>query len=94
LIISLAATHKLLAVYYASFLVSDGGLMGYGPLISSTSTGLPPATWTASSGARSRPICRCCRADEVRAGINLKAANALGLHIPATVLARADEVLE
>jgi ABC-type uncharacterized transport system substrate-binding protein len=31
LIINLAAKHKLPAIYYSNFLVSDGGLIGYGP---------------------------------------------------------------
>ena len=60
LIVTLAARHKLPAVYSSRFFVAAGGLISYGP-DSSTSTGARPATSIASSRARSRPICRCRR---------------------------------
>ena len=66
LIVTLAARHKLPAVYYNRFFVTGGGLVSYGP-ITSTSTGLRPATSTASSRARNQPTCRCST-DQVRAG--------------------------
>ena len=55
LIITLAARHKLPAVYYERFFVAAGGLVSYGP-ITSTSTGARRATSTASSKAKRRPI--------------------------------------
>jgi hypothetical protein len=59
LIITLAARHKLPAVYFDRFFVAAGGLISYGGLMRSTSTGARPAMSTASSMARSPPTFRC-----------------------------------
>jgi putative ABC transport system substrate-binding protein len=58
LIITLAARHKLPAVYYERFLVAAGGLISY-DLATSISTGKPPPTSTASSRARNPPTSPC-----------------------------------
>ena len=58
LIITLAARYKLPAVYFQRLFVTGGGLISYGPILS-TSTVARPATSTAFSRARSRPTCRC-----------------------------------
>jgi putative ABC transport system substrate-binding protein len=60
LIVTLAARYKLPAVYPLGFFAVAGGLISYGPMESSR-TGAPPATWIASSKARSRLIFLCRR---------------------------------
>ena len=60
LIVTLAARHKLPAVYFERYFVTGGGLISYGPILS-TSIGARPAMSIVSSRARSRPIFRCRR---------------------------------
>ena len=91
LIISLAARHRLPAVYpYRSF-VADGGLISYGPT-RSIRAGKPLATSIASLRARSPPTCQCRTKFELV--INLKTAKALGLNVPSSLLSRANEIIK
>jgi putative ABC transport system substrate-binding protein len=93
LIISLAAQYKLPAIYPFRSMVTSGGLMSYGPdlvdqfrraagYVNRILKGEKPADL---------PVQAPTKYDLV---INLNTAKALGLDVPAQLLARADEVIE
>jgi putative ABC transport system substrate-binding protein len=93
LIITLAARHKLPAVYYERFFVAAGGLVSYGAnyidqyrraagYVDRILKGEKPAELPVQA-----PV-------KYDLAINLKTAKALGLEVPPALLARADEVIE
>jgi putative ABC transport system substrate-binding protein len=93
LIITLAARYKLPAVYNDRTFVADGGLISYGPdridqfrraagYVDRILKGEKPADLPVQAPTKFELV------------INLKTAKALGLTIPANVLARADAVIE
>jgi putative ABC transport system substrate-binding protein len=93
LIVDLAARYKLPTIYTAREFVEDGGLLSYAAdyadLYSRAATFVDKIFKGASPA--DLPIERPTKFDLV---INLKTAKALGLTIPPSVLARADEVIE
>jgi putative ABC transport system substrate-binding protein len=93
LITSLAAKHKLPAIYYRRYFVTSGGLASYGPDV--------PDHFRRAAGYVDRILKGEKPADlpvqaptKYETVINLKTAKALGITVPQTLLARADEVIE
>jgi putative tryptophan/tyrosine transport system substrate-binding protein len=93
LIITLAARYKLPAVYYERFFVAAGGLISYGPdfvdeyrqaagYVDRILKGEKPADLPVQA------------ATKFALAINLKAAKALGLTVPETLLVQADELIQ
>jgi putative ABC transport system substrate-binding protein len=93
LIITLAARHRLPAVYYERLFASAGGLMSYGPdfidqfrraagYVDRILRGEKPADLPVQAPSKYELV------------INLNTAKALGVDVPPTLLARADEVIE
>ena len=93
LIITLAARHKLPAVYFERNFVAGGGLVSYGPdyldqfrraagYVDRILKGEKPADLPVQAPTKYKLV------------INLKTAKALGITLPSTLLATADEVIE
>jgi putative ABC transport system substrate-binding protein len=92
-IISLAARYGLPAIYPVRGFVDAGGLMSYSPnrLVSWHQAGLYAARILHGEKPADLPVQRATKVELV---VNLNTCKALGLTIPQSILARADEVIE
>jgi putative ABC transport system substrate-binding protein len=92
-IISAAARNNVPAVYYLSDLARDGGLLSYGPdqvdSLRRASTYVDRILRGAKPGDLPVQF-----PTKFEMAVNLKTAKALGLEVPASILLRADEVIE
>jgi ABC-type uncharacterized transport system substrate-binding protein len=93
LIIELAARAKQPAVYYARYYVLAGGLISYGPDFLDQSRRAAGYVDRILKGEKPGDL-PVQAPTKYELAINLKTARALGLDVPAPVLARADEVIE
>lgn len=92
-VIEFATANRLPTIYELSSLVRDGGLMSYGPDQSAIGDRAADFVARILRGARPAdlPLEQPTKFELV---INLKTAKALGLELPPTLVARANEVIE
>jgi putative ABC transport system substrate-binding protein len=88
-----AAAHRLPAIYEYDFIVRDGGLMSYGPDLNQSLARVAALVDRILKGAKPADL-PFEQPTLFRFVLNLKTAKALGLTVPLTLQASADEVIE
>ena len=92
-LVALAARHAVPAIYDWREFAAAGGLISYGPSLTGC---LSPGRHLRRKDPQGRQAGRSAgpAADQFELVVNLKTAKALGLTVPPSILARADEVIE
>jgi putative ABC transport system substrate-binding protein len=93
LIVALAAQHKLPAVYYRRHFVTGGGLISYGYDVDEQYRGAARYVDRILKGEKPADL-PVQAPNKYELVINLKTAKALGISVPQSLIARADEVIE
>jgi putative tryptophan/tyrosine transport system substrate-binding protein len=92
-LIELAARHRLPSIWESSAYVRDGGLLSYGPSFADMYRRSAGYVAKILNGAKPSDL-PVQQPVTFELAINMQAAKALGLTVPPTLLARADEVIE
>jgi len=92
-VIAFAAQHRIPFMYEGDFIVHDGGLLSYGPDLAEIGDRQAYLLDKILNGANAGDL-PFERPTRFTLAVNLKTAATLGLTLPPTLLARADEVVE